>query len=80
MLDVLIQLIGGQLAARRDSALARRVRLAHLPGMKRLEDYDFNFPKKIPKQRILRLFDCQFVETHHCAVFIGGIGVGKHIY
>jgi DNA replication protein DnaC len=77
MLDVLIQIIGGQLAARRDSALARRVRLARLPAMKRLEDYDFTFPKKIPKQKILRLFDCQFIETHSCAVFIGGIGVGK---
>jgi DNA replication protein DnaC len=77
MLDVLIQLIGGQLAARRDSALARRVRLARLPAMKRLEDYDFTFPRKIPKQRILRLFDCQFIETQSCAVFIGGIGVGK---
>ena len=77
MLDVLIQLIGGQLAARRDSALARRVRLARLPAIKRLEDYDFTFPKKIPKQKILRLFDCQFIETQSCAVFIGGIGVGK---
>ena len=28
MLDVLLQLIGGQAAARRDRALARRVRIA----------------------------------------------------
>ena len=77
MLDVLIELLGGQAAARRDSALARRVRMARLPAMKTLEGYDFTFPKKIAKQKILRLFDCQFVETYGCAVFIGGTGVGK---
>lgn len=77
MLDVLIQLFGGQVAARRDSALARRVRLAKLPALKSLEGYDFNFPKKLPKQKLLRLFDCQFIETYGCAVLIGGTGVGK---
>jgi DNA replication protein DnaC len=77
MLDVLVQLFGGQAAARRDNALARRVRIARLPAMKRLEDYDFTFPKKIAKQKLLRLFDCQFVETFGCAVLIGSTGVGK---
>jgi DNA replication protein DnaC len=77
LLDVLLQLFGGQAAARRDSALARRVRIARLPAMKKLEDYDFTFPKKIAKQKILRLFDCQFIDTFGCAVFIGGTGVGK---
>jgi DNA replication protein DnaC len=77
LLDVLIELFGGQAAARRDSALARRVRLAKLPALKTLEGYDFNFPKKIPKQKVLRLFDCQFVETFGCAVLIGATGLGK---
>ncbi len=77
LLDVLIELFGGQAAARRDSALARRVRLAKLPALKTLEGYDFNFPKKIPKQKVLRLFDCQFVDTFGCAVLIGATGLGK---
>jgi hypothetical protein len=34
-------------------------------------------PKRIPKQKILRLFDCQFVEQHQSAVFIGPTGTGK---
>ena len=38
---------------------------------------DFNFPKRIPKQKILRLFDCQFIQKYGCAVFIGGTGTGK---
>lgn len=77
MLDILMQLIGGQVAARRDGALARRVRNARLPALKRLEDYDFTFPKKISKPKVLRLFDCQFIDTSACAVLIGGTGVGK---
>ena len=77
LLDVLIELFGGQAAARRDSALARRVRLAKLPALKTLEGYDFNFPKKIPKQKVLRLFDCQFVDAFGCAVLIGATGLGK---
>ncbi len=77
MLDILLQLVGGQAAARRDGAMARRVRIARLPALKRLEDYDFTFPTKIPKSKLLRLFDCQFVESFGCAVLIGGTGVGK---
>jgi DNA replication protein DnaC len=76
-LDVLIQLIGGQVAARRDRALERRVRDAHLPKPKTLAEYDFTFPKKIAKLKLLRLFDCQFVDTYGCAVLIGSTGVGK---
>ena len=56
----------------REVAMApTRVRLAKLPALKTLEGYDFNFPKKIPKQKVLRLFDCQFVDTFGCAVSIG---------
>lgn len=77
MLDILLQLVGGQTAARRDGAMARRVRIARLPALKRLEDYDFTFPTKIPKSKLLRLFDCQFVDAFGCAVLIGGTGVGK---
>ncbi|MEO8269791.1 MAG: ATP-binding protein, partial [Aureliella sp.] len=77
MLDILMQLVGGQSAARRDGAMARRVRIARLPALKRLEDYDFTFPTKIPKSKLLRLFDCQFVDAFGCAVLIGGTGVGK---
>jgi DNA replication protein DnaC len=77
MLDILLQLVGGQAAAKRDNALARRVRIARLPVIKTLENYDFTFPKKIAKQKILRLFDCQFIETFGCAVLIGSTGVGK---
>lgn len=77
MLDVLATLIGEEVAARRQRALERRIQRARLPKRKTLEEYKFNFPKRIPKQTILRLFDCDFVAQHGCAVFIGPTGTGK---
>jgi len=77
MLEVLATLIASEVVARRQRALERRIRQAKLPPRKTLEDYDFTFPKRIPKQRILRLFDCEFVSDHQCAVLIGKTGTGK---
>jgi DNA replication protein DnaC len=77
MLDVLITLVGEEVTVRRQRALERRIHRARLPKRKTLEEYDFNFPKRIPKQAILRLFDCDFVAQHGCAIFIGPTGTGK---
>ena len=79
MLDVLAALIGEEVAVRRQRALEQRLHRARLPKRKTLQEYDFTFPKRIPKQAILRLFDCDFVAQHGCAVFIGPTGTGKRI-
>ena len=76
-LEVLATLIGLELAAREQRALERRLREARLPKQKTLAEYDFKFPKRIPKAAILRLFDCDFIEQHGCAVLIGPTGTGK---
>jgi DNA replication protein DnaC len=76
-LEVLAILIGLEQAARDQRALQRRLREARLPKQKTLADYDFRFPKRIPKAAILRLFDCDFIEQHGCAVLIGPTGTGK---
>jgi DNA replication protein DnaC len=77
MLEVLAALIGEEADARRQRALEKRILRARLPKRKTLEEYNFSFPKKIPKQAVLRLFDCDFVAQHSCAVFIGATGMGK---
>ncbi len=76
-LEVLSTLIAEEAIARSQRALGRRIRQARLPKCKTLEEYDFNFPKRMPKQKILRLFDCQFIEQHLCGIFIGPTGTGK---
>ena len=77
MLDALASLIAAEITTRRQRALERRIRQAKLPPRKTLESYDFDFPKQLPKQKIVRLFDCEFVLQHKCGVFIGGTGTGK---
>jgi DNA replication protein DnaC len=77
MLEVLATLFGLEQAARQQRALQRRLREARLPKQKTLAEYDFNFPKRIPKAMILRLFDCDFIGRQGCAVLIGSTGTGK---
>ena len=77
MLEVLATLIGMEQAARQQRALQRRLREARLPKQKTVAEYDFHFPKRIPKAAILRLFDCDFIPRHGRAVPIGPTGTGK---
>src|SRR5271165_637668 len=77
MLEVLATLFGMEQTVRRQRALQRRLLQARLPKPKTLAEYDFNFPKRIPKAAILRLFDCDFIQRHGCAVLIGPTGTGK---
>ena len=80
-LEVLAILIGMEQAAREQRGLQRRLREARLPKQKTLAEYDFKFPKRVPKAAILRLFDCDFIEQHGCAVLIGPTGTGKsHLF
>ena len=76
-LEVLATLIGMEQTVRQQRALQRRLRQARLPKQKTLADYDFNFPKRVPKTAIVRLFDCDFVGRHGFAVLIGPTGTGK---
>jgi DNA replication protein DnaC len=76
-LETLATLFGIEQTARQQRALERRLREARLPKRKTLSEYDFNFPKRVPKAAILRLFDCDFIPRHGCAVFIGPTGIGK---
>ena len=77
MLEVLSTLIALEQTARQQRALERRLRQARLPKQKTLAEYQFDFPKRVPKAAILRLFDCDFIERHGCAVLIGPTGTGK---
>jgi DNA replication protein DnaC len=76
-LEILAILIGMEQTVREQRALERRLREARLPKQKTVTEYDFKFPKRIPKAAILRLFDCDFIEKHECAVLIGPTGIGK---
>lgn len=77
VLEVLASLVAAEVTARRQRALQRRIQQARLPKLKTLAEYDFTFPKRIPKQKVLRLFDCEFVAQRQCGILIGKTGTGK---
>jgi len=63
---------------RRDSKQTEaRMRRANFETTKRLEDFEFTFNPKIPKQRIVDLAACHFVDKHANVLLIGPTGVGK---
>ncbi len=77
MLEVLSSLVASQITSRRQRALQRRILQAKLPKLKTLAEYKFEFPKRMLKQKIVRLFDCEFIEQRQCAILIGPTGTGK---
>ena len=76
-LRILAYLVGHEAANRAERALQRRIKRGRLPKKKTLEEYDFTFPSRIPKQKILRASDCDFIQQHANLVFIGNQGTGK---
>ena len=70
-------LIDAQVSAKMERATALRLRQARFPVTKTIDEFDFNFPKKIPKQKILQLFDMKFVEEKKNVIILGPTGCGK---
>ena len=66
-----------EIAGKRDRLVRTRIKQARFPVIKTLESFQFQFPKKINKSRILRLFDLDFIEKKANVLLVGPSGVGK---
>jgi DNA replication protein DnaC len=75
--DYLARLIEGEAAWREDRSIERRVKLARFPVLKTLEQFQWNWPKKINRLQIQNLFRLAFVEAMANVIFLGGVGLGK---
>lgn len=76
-IDYLQRLIEGEVARRDDKRLERRIRLARFPLIKTLDQFQWNWPRKINRAQIQNLFRLQFIEQKSNAIFLGGVGLGK---
>jgi DNA replication protein DnaC len=76
-LDYFQRLIEGEVARREDKSLQRRIRLARFPILKTLDQFQWNWPKKINRPQIQNLFRLNFIEKKANAIFLGGVGLGK---
>ncbi len=73
----LARLIEGEAHRRSDRSVERRIRLARFPVRKTLDQFQWNWPKKINRLHVQNLFRLQFIEDNANVIFIGGVGLGK---
>ena len=70
-------MLGAEVAARRERYLTTRTRLAHLPFQRTLEQFDFGFQPSIDERRVKELANLAFVPEASNILLLGPPGVGK---
>jgi len=75
--DFLTELLECEAAARRERYLRTRLRLAHLPAVKTLDQFDFSFQPSIDERQVRELKTLRFVHEASNVIFLGPPGVGK---
>jgi DNA replication protein DnaC len=70
-------LLDGEEAERKRRSLERRLKNARIDRFKPMADFDWNWPKKAPRDAIDDLFTFRFIGEGANAVLLGPNGVGK---
>lgn len=73
----LSELLESEIGARKESAIERRIKKALFPERTTLEQFNWEFNKKIPREEIENLATCEFIEKNEIALFLGTPGTGK---
>jgi DNA replication protein DnaC len=77
-LSFLDRLLGAEAGARRERAVARRIREARFPETKTLEGFDWNFnPKTFHRAQMEELATGDFIRRRTNLVMVGWSGIGK---
>jgi DNA replication protein DnaC len=75
--DYLARLIDSEAQRRHQLAIQRRLAAARLPCLKTLDQFDWNWPKKINRTQVQNLFRLAFLNDQANVIFLGGVGLGK---
>jgi DNA replication protein DnaC len=75
--DFLELLLEDELSKRQDRLYSRRLKQAHIPEIKNLENFDWSFNPKLPKSLIFDLATARFVRQHGGVLLLGPPGTGK---
>ena len=76
-LQFLETIIDEEATARFERSVQEKIKRARVPVIKTLDEFDWAFPKKIQKQRILNLLDLEFISAKTNVILLGPTGVGK---
>lgn len=75
--DFLEQILVCERDARRERSRAMLLKMATLPAVKTLEQYDFKFASGAPRSQLQELAGLAFIERAENVVLLGPSGVGK---
>ena len=75
--DYLARLIDDETRRRQELSIQRRIAAARFPCLKTLNQFDWNWPKKINRTQVQNLFRLAFLPTHTNVIIMGGVGLGK---
>jgi DNA replication protein DnaC len=73
----LLHLVELESAQRGANALQARIKEAAFPVYKDLDSYDFSLVPNLPKQKMVELTRCQWLDQHENLCLLGSAGVGK---
>ena len=76
-LEFLGALVDGELTARDNKALMKRVKAGRFPVAKTLAEFDFNFQPRLDVKLVKTLASCEFIEKKENVIFVGQPGTGK---
>jgi DNA replication protein DnaC len=76
-LRYLEHLAEGEFNQRRQRAITRRLKEARFPVLKTLEQFRWDWPKKINRLQVQNPFRLQFVKDRANVIFLGTVGLGK---
>jgi DNA replication protein DnaC len=76
-LEFLARVVADEVDATRGRRLASRLRFAHFPFRRSLEDFDFDFQPSIDRKVIFDLAELDFVREGRPLLFLGRPGCGK---
>ena len=75
--EFLYRIMSDEVERREAKQLQVRFRRANFEHNKTLEDFDFAFNPEIPKNKVIDLATCNFVELRRNVLIVGKTGVGK---
>ena len=70
-------LLAAELEEREHNTITRRIKEAHLPRMKTLDDFDFSKAPQVPATKIHELAQGGYIERAEPIILIGDCGTGK---
>lgn len=76
-LQYLGRLLEGETQRRQDRCIVRRIAAARFPVIKTLDQFNWNWPKKVNRAQVQHLFSLSFLKDKASVIFVGGVGLGK---